>query len=148
MNSNNGGDNDSAGGGGDDAKRAAQEGVAEEADSGAGAAEVELDVAFEVGEAVAEVVEAGEGEGVVLGVELEEEIVGGVALGLGERRRRVEDDGEEVEEGRVEAAREGDGVVEAEAEVGGGFAVLEVGGDEAREVAFRFGFCEGFADAV
>lgn len=122
--------------------------MAEHADSRVALAEVALDVALEVGEAVAELVEASEREGILLAVELEEEVIGAVALGLGERRPVGGEDGEETGERLVEVARAEDGEEEAETEVGGGFAVVEVSGDEAREVTAGFGLGEGFANAV
>lgn len=140
-------DNDDGGGSrGDKAEGESGGGAAEEADPRVAPAEVALDVAPEVGEAVAERVEAREREGIVVAVELEEEVEGAVALRL--REGVVGEDGEEVGERRVEEARAADAAAEAEAEVGGGFAVVEVGGDEAREVALGFGFGEGFPDAV
>jgi len=150
MHGDDGGDKDGAGSGGDEAEGAARGAVAEEADSRVALAEVALDIALEVGEAVAEAVEAEERERILLAVELEEEVVGVVALRLRERRqRRVGgEDGEEVRERCVEIAGAVNAAAEAEAEVGGGFAVVEVGGDEASEIALRFRFGEGFADAV
>jgi len=143
-----GGDEGDGGNCGDGNNGAAGGGVAEHADSPVALAEVALDVALELGEAVAELVEAREHEGILLAVELEEEVIGAVALSLGERRPVGGEDGEETGERRVEVARAEDGEEEAETEVGGGFAVIEVGGDEAREVAGRFGLGEGFANAV
>ena len=143
-----GGNDNGAGSDGNEAEGAARGAVAEEADSRVALTEVALDVALEVGEVVAEAVEAGERERILFAVKLEEELVGAVALRLGERRCGGGEDGEEVRERRVEVAGAVDAAAEAEAEVGGGFAVVEVGGDEAREVALRFCFREGFVDAV
>jgi len=122
--------------------------VAKHADSRVAPAEVALDVALQVGEAVPELVEVGEHEGVLLAVELEEEVVGAVTLVLGERRPIGGEDGEEAKERRVEVARAEDGEEEADTEVGSGFAVVKVGGDEARELAGRFGLGKGFTNAV
>lgn len=54
---------------------------------------------------------------------------------------------EESVEGCVEVTRGLEGVVEVEAEVGGGFGVVEESGDEARE-ARRGGFVKGFLDTL
>lgn len=95
------GDDGDGGNYGDGNNGAPDGGVAKHTDSRVAPAEVALDVALQVGEAVAELVEVGEQEGVLLAVELEEEIVGAVALGLGERRPIGGEDGEEAGEWRV-----------------------------------------------
>lgn len=95
--------------------------------------------------------EIGEGEGVFVAVELEEEIIGTVALVLGEGRGVIGggEDGEEVRDWAIHEAGTVDGAAEEVAEIGGcGFAMVKVGGDEAREGFAGFGDVDGFSDAV
>lgn len=82
MHGDNGSDKDGASSDGNETERATSGGVAEHANPRVASAEVALYVALEVGEAVAELVEAEERERVFLVVELEEEVVGVVALRL------------------------------------------------------------------
>ncbi|WVZ06651.1 hypothetical protein V8G54_019997 [Vigna mungo] len=70
-------------------------------------AKVALDVALQLGEAIVELVEVEEHEGVLLVVELEEEVVG--ALGLGKRRPIGGEDKRRRESGAYGSRAEDDG---------------------------------------
>lgn len=126
--------NDTNGGGGG--------GTAEEADTRAGPADAGVELLLELGEAAAHVVEVvgfGGRERVVEVVELEEEVEGAIALGLGEKGRvglRVRVERKDIEEGMervVDYACAVDAVVEEEAEMGGVLAVVEVSFDKSGE---------------
>jgi hypothetical protein len=116
--------------------------MAEEADTGAGLADAGVELLLELAEAASHVVEIvgiGGRERVVEVVELEEEVEGAIALGLGEKGRvglRVRVERKDVKEGVervVEEACTVNAVVEEEAEMGGVLAVVEVIFDKSSE---------------
>jgi hypothetical protein len=127
----NGSANETNGGGGSSA-----------ADTRAGLADAGVELLLELGEAFAHVVEVvgvGGRERVVEAVELEEDVEGAIALGLGEKGRvglRVRVERKDFEEGVervVEEACTVDALVEEDAETGGVLAMVEISFDESGE---------------
>ncbi|PON50492.1 hypothetical protein TorRG33x02_314180 [Trema orientale] len=81
------------------------------------------------------------------GIELEEDVEGPVAVGLGEGLGVIRKKVEEVVERGVEGTGAEDAALEVEAEVGGVLAVVEVVGDEGGE-GVGLGATKGLLDGI